>query len=439
MIQSHYPRVLFITPCAFNKITGGGITFSNLFRGWPADRLATLTGDRLPVTRDVCCKYYFLTGLELNKIPPFSMVWKDRPNTPSGPGPEDKPNFGGKAFGRGWIFGAAKQILGEAGIPDRGRLSPELRSWLRAYKPEVIYTILGTPGYMDLISKISREFNLPVVIHLMDDGVTDPVRRGLFGGYLRYLYRRKLRGIIKQTSLAIAICELMADTYTRRYGIPFIHFQNTVDINKWHPEGDREFKINGTPRLVYIGSVLEQAQAQSLENCCAAVKLLNEQGDMVKLDIYTPVALMQRASVSFLQHENIRIQDAPEDDRIFFKILRESDLLLLPVNFDEKSVQYIRYSMPTKVPSYLISSTPILVYGPAGVAQVEYARERHWGHVVDQEDVSKLAQSIRKLLHDAPARMQFSSNALTVVRENHGADRVRTRFQNALVEVCRDF
>lgn len=34
------PRVLLLTPEAFNKVTGAGITFSNLFAGWPKDEIA---------------------------------------------------------------------------------------------------------------------------------------------------------------------------------------------------------------------------------------------------------------------------------------------------------------------------------------------------------------------------------------------------------------
>ena len=37
-----YPRILVVTGNNFNLVTGGGITLTNLFRGWPADRLANL-------------------------------------------------------------------------------------------------------------------------------------------------------------------------------------------------------------------------------------------------------------------------------------------------------------------------------------------------------------------------------------------------------------
>ena len=69
-----YPKILFITPLAFNKFSGTGITFTNLFKNWPKDRIATVTGDRNPVTKDVCEKYFFLSTDELGFHKPFSFV-----------------------------------------------------------------------------------------------------------------------------------------------------------------------------------------------------------------------------------------------------------------------------------------------------------------------------------------------------------------------------
>ncbi|MFH1983050.1 MAG: glycosyltransferase [Pseudomonadota bacterium] len=435
MKPADFPRVLFITPCAFNRLTGGGITFTSLFRGWPEGKIATITGDRVPVTRDVCRHYYFLTGKELKKIRPFSWVWQgSTSHTPLG---MESAVADGPAAHRAALYRFAKTLLGEAGIPDRGDLSQDLKKWVDAFRPELIYTILGTPGYADLVTKISRRNHLPVVVHLMDDGETDPVRSGLLGPHLRGLYRRKLRATFRETRQAIAICEQMADAYRRRYGIPFIHFQNAVDLQRWKPAEEKHVDIESSPRIVYIGSVLKSAQADSLLDCCAAVRLLNEQGFKISFDIFSQLAMMQRKPEDYRLHENIRIQNAPEDDHAFFDILKKADLLLLPVNFDKASFRYIRYSMPTKIPSYLVSGTPVLVYGPGGVAQVEYARDEGWGHVVDKADVPLLAGTIRELMATPQKREALSTRALEIVAKNHDIQIVRTGFQSALAKVVK--
>ena len=61
------PRVL-IFGHAFNKKHGGGITLSNLFRGWPGDRIAVVaTGHAMySLSTDVCQTFYQLGSDEFS-------------------------------------------------------------------------------------------------------------------------------------------------------------------------------------------------------------------------------------------------------------------------------------------------------------------------------------------------------------------------------------
>jgi hypothetical protein len=125
------------------------------------------------------------------------------------------------------------------------------------------------------------------------------------------------------------------------------------------------------------------------------------------------------------------------DDDSYFHSLAAADILLLPVNFDAHSVRYIRLSMPTKVPSYLVSGTPILVYGPSGTAQVDYARGAGWGHVVDRQDRTALMTAIRRLAGDLALRQDLSATARRVAADRHDSATVRTGFQSALAAASR--
>lgn len=61
MPEYEYPKVL-IFGAPFNNFSGGGITLTNLFKGWPKDRIAcTSTGHVLMgVSNDVCDVFYRL-------------------------------------------------------------------------------------------------------------------------------------------------------------------------------------------------------------------------------------------------------------------------------------------------------------------------------------------------------------------------------------------
>src|SRR5260221_10834710 len=72
--MSNFPRVLFVTPLAFNDFTGGGVTFTNLFRGWPKDRLFTVHADALSVSTDTCVNYFALGPEELPLAGPLEAL-----------------------------------------------------------------------------------------------------------------------------------------------------------------------------------------------------------------------------------------------------------------------------------------------------------------------------------------------------------------------------
>ena len=58
MTLADFPRILVVTSNNFNQVTGGGITLTNLFRGWPADRIANLHEDPTPEDDSVCRRFY---------------------------------------------------------------------------------------------------------------------------------------------------------------------------------------------------------------------------------------------------------------------------------------------------------------------------------------------------------------------------------------------
>jgi len=448
-LNAYYPKVLFVTPCAFNQITGGGITFRNLFRGWPVESLLTVTGDHIPFTRDVCKNFYRLTRNDLRYRHPFSffaspIIESGLPTDSRQPASgctqdHAEESSGGNVVGRGrqLLRRLVRPVLGNAGLPDCGTLSSGLKAHVERFRPEVLYTILGSAGYLDIVLGLQREFQLPIAMHVMDEGVVNPDWRGVFSGYKKKVFHKRLNQVLHHTARAAAIGSAMADAYTDRYGIRFDHFQNTIEIDQLHSFFEKDLQPDPVPRIVYAGSILPYAQTQSIVDSCEAVCRLNEAGFTVKFEIYTPLDLLPVDKNLFLNSEHISLLDIPAGDEAFFWTLNSADALLLPVNFDQQSTHFIRYSMPTKIPGYLLSGTPILVYGPAEVAQVAYAREAGWGLVADWQGVDLLADGIRRIFTDIDLRQNLRSQARNALACNHDAKIVRKAFQGWLAAAGR--
>jgi glycosyltransferase involved in cell wall biosynthesis len=419
------PRLLFVTSSAFNHVTGGGVTFSNLFRFWPSDRLATAHSDPVPTTDDLCRLYY---GLGPAELAGWRARWRDGAATPAAmpaASPAPAPPL---------LRVVRTTLVGNA-WPDTGRLSPVLERWIARFRPDVLYTILGTIGMMELVEAIRARFLLPLVVHFMDDWPSSLYRGGIAGGLVRARMDRLLQHLVGVASARMAIGDGMAEEFSYRYGAPFLAFQNALDMDSLLPQA-RPRPAASPARILYVGSIFADAQLASLEDAARAVAALAQSGHAVALEIHTPAFLAARHRARLEISPAVKMFDATEDDAAFFELIRGADLLLLPVNFDAASLRFIRHSMPTKIPAYLASGTPVLVYGPGAVDQVAYAARNGWGEVVNTRDLGTLQAAILRLLNDDDRRRSLVARALEMAQRNHDAATVRWRFQEALVRAA---
>lgn len=431
--MSAHPRVLFVTPHAFNALTGGGVTFSNLFRGWPKDRLATVHNDPVPTSDEVCAHYFRLGADEIALAPPLAWARRLRRGGRSAEGARETLQEAAPDPSSG---GLARALLGDS-APEVARLTPALEDWIAAFRPEVLYTILGSNALMALIERIRRRFALPLVVHFMDDWPETAHRRGLCAPVMRRRMDRLVRRLTAEAAVAMGISPAMCDCFAARYGRPFLSFQNTVDLARWGALLRRDADTGGPPfDLLYVGSVFANAQLSSLLDTAAAVEAAAEEGLDIRLSIASPPFLIAPHAARFAAFPRTRILPPITDDEAFFRRIAAADALLLPANFDADSVGFIRYSMPTKVPAYLASGTPVLVYGPAETAQVAYARAAGWGEVIAERSLERLRQGLRRIMTDRDRRETLLRNAQAAARENHDAARVRARFQAALAEAA---
>jgi glycosyltransferase involved in cell wall biosynthesis len=425
---NHLTRALILSPEAFNKITGAGITFSNLFAGWPRDAIAVIHDDALPLSDNVCARFYRLTRREVHwwgwlryiqTVDLFCVAAEER-------AARKQDGRTHRALKR------IKALLFGDGVPQQTHLTPELEAWITEFSPTVLYTTLGSNAMMELVERLRVRFRLPLVIHIMDDWVSVLYRSGFLSHLQNTRKKRLFQHLTEIATARFAVCDEMSEVYRQRYGQIFQSFQNTIDIDAWQQFRKNPVVVGSPVRVAYIGSVFPNAQLTSLRDICNAVQELNDERFSITFEIYSPRHLAEQYREQLVVGTAISLYDTISDDISFFSTLKAVDILVLPVNFDRDTIELIRYSMPTKVPAYLTVGTPILAYGPADVAQIAYARKSGWAITVTVPDREQLKHGLRTLATDMAVRERISGCARAAAAEKFDAKHVRTGFQSAI-------
>jgi glycosyltransferase involved in cell wall biosynthesis len=327
----------------------------------------------------------------------------------------------------------ARRVIGDS-VPKRAHLTSELTAWVNEFQPTLLYGFLGSLEQVDLTRQLAKRWAIPLVVHMMDDWPAVLHTGGLLGPVVGPMLRRELKATLREAVGRFAICEQMCEEYQQRYGYPFLPFQNALDVERWLPDSRTDWKA-GTPFVLrYVGSIVPDGQRESLRDIARAVARLSADGIDVQLWIHSPAH--ESAYLRDLSSPAVRIE-GPPDPKSIARLLAGTDLLVLPYNFDARSARYIRLSLPTKAPAYMISGTPILVYAPGDVATARYATQEGWGYVVATRGEEAVMSAVRTLMQHTSLREQLGRRAREVAVARHDASVVKAAFWTALCEASR--
>jgi glycosyltransferase involved in cell wall biosynthesis len=436
-----YPRTL-IAGRGFDQSSGAGITLSSLFHGWPKERLAAMAAVGESLESDVCQQYYVLGSDDTSWVWPLSRLAHSVPSGPvlqdtgdtgeslltkdtalRPPGDLGEMSLARRAFWASMTRSGAQQFL------IRYRISDRLARWIRSYRPEVVYTHLESLQSIGFVDDLISRWDLPLVIHMMDDWPMAPVGAGLLSPVIRRLIDTRLRRLLDKAACTMGISRYMCGVYEKRYGREFLPFHNVLDTRAWTVQPRSDWKASEPFRIVYAGRV-GIANEESLRDVAAVVAELADRGMPVRLEIYC-LARSPFPPGTWPESRAVRVLPAVAYGQIP-RLLVEADLLLLPLGFSTQDLAYARYSMPTKVAEYLGSGAPVLVYCPEDTALAHYARAEGWAAVVGTRDRAELTRTIASLVRHEKAREQLGRVALEVSERDNDPERIRADFVRAL-------
>ena len=101
-------------------------------------------------------------------------------------------------------------------------------------------------------------------------------------------------------------------------------------------------------------------------------------------------------------------------------------------DFTDRGINYLRFSMPTKVSEYMISGTPVLVYASGELAVSGFFSNNNCGLCVKNRDKTELVEAIEFMINNHDYRKEISNNAMRIASQNFDVIRVRSSFQNLI-------
>jgi len=356
--------------------------------------------------------------------------------TSSGRKTKADSNGGASSGSKSALMTILNTLDGSRRLCEQVHLSSELEQWIRHFRPEIVYTLLVDLTFIRLTQRISESFGAPTAIHFMDDWPSEIYRHGVFAPLLNSQMQSNLRQVVEAASLCLGISPAMCTAYTQRYGTRFQPFNNTLDVQAWLRKGKREWKPGERFRIIYSGSI-EANQVEALKQVCDAAAGLRREGTDLEMRIYTPEFYAARYANYLRNEPAVTVLPVPVTQAEVAVLFTDADLLVAAVNFDAEAVSHFRYSMPTKLPAYMLSETPILLYGPEQVEFIRSAKSSGWGFAVTSEDGEGLRDALLRMIHNEELRRTLAMTARDIAVTNYDASRVRPAFHQVLADAAQ--
>jgi len=436
--MTNIPRVLIFGQ-PLNNHTGGGITLSNLFKGWPIDKIAGMyiNYGYARLSTDVCRTYYQL-GKEEHKwkfpLNIFKQTYPSglRSNDIKGGESITYAKTGVSMMASSFLFFFARW-LGLNNCDSVIGISPKLAKWLSEYNPEILYLQVSTREGILFASQLIDYLKIPSAIHMMDDWPSTISDHGPLRKYWKAKIDREFRQLLNKVDIHLSISDAMSDEYQKRYHKQFQAFHNPVEVESYSIPRKKESHANRF-RILYLGRI-GTANKASIVLFAKAISHLKIDNQRIELDIYSKDAdLPDLKLVNEL--ENVRVMP-PVPYEAVPGMLKEYDLLFLPLDFTVNGLKFARFSIPTKATEYMLSGTPVFVLAPEETAVYRFFKNNSCGFCISSPNEEEILEGIRFIIRNEEYRNQIGNKAVNLARKQFDATIVRQKFQSMLTDLSQ--
>jgi glycosyltransferase involved in cell wall biosynthesis len=438
MFSNAYRKILIIGQ-PFNVTSGGGITLTNLFTGWPIDKIAVAFAPwgEVGITTQICNTYYRIGNEEHKWRFPFNIFKRSFPisglitdvvNVEKSYGHYRK---GLKRFLADIMLNPLLTWMGLFHYGSEIKISEKMKDWLKMYKPDILYLQVSTLEGIVFSCQLIDHLRIPSAIHMMDDWPSTISMSGPLKNFWRNKIDKEFRILLDKVNLHLSISESMSEEYKNRYGKEFIAFHNPIQPHAWLFHRKTSFALNKEHITILFSGRIGTGISHSLIEVASAIDALDYNNFSIKFHIQT--TNKENDICHRLQRFKCVVINPTVDYKEIPEIFSNADILVLANDFNSEAINFLKFSMPTKAPEYMISGTPVLVYAPQETAVSKFFSLNNCGFCVTSQGQEALMNAIHYMLNNEEYRRQISENAINLAQGRFNADTVREKFHSTLL------
>jgi hypothetical protein len=430
------PRVLVLCAEPFNSERGSGITLTNLFGRWEREKLFSVYWLDVAVDTKVCRHYCKIPAVSrrlgsiLNRPYPSSVAAHAAAETVA---PANRVGLIASLMRKVAILDSwpgFSECLRHICIP-----AAALKS-IKDFRPQVIYCVLSSLQAASIAYRLYQRLGIPLVIHIFDDWISlQPgtlfERLPGLGGLRRY------EKVMRLAKVHLAIGPDMAQSYAERYGLRFTPLQNPVDPGIWDLPMQPCRSAESGLRLRFTGNLYCPGNLSGIKEFAHAIEVASASAGPLYFEIYAPSEVVKLYQPMFAGYPHTSLHPVPTDVRKLTELYNDAAALVIAMDSAGAQGSLLKLSMPTKIPSILMSGRPLLIYAPPEAAVVKFAKRHDVGYVIHAPaSTAQLADGISMFLADNHRRFTRASAGKRLAHSMFATIHVQPLFAKLLTEAA---
>ncbi len=363
------PNVLVSTVGAWSDSVGSN-TMSELFKGYPKDKLACLY-IRADVSDSASCHRYFhiFEGRVMKSILKRKLITGEEytsgeKDNSSSDLEAEKKRYSSFRRKSNWFYLFAREFVWLFGKWK----SKELDAFLDDFNPEVLVCPIESYIHFNRINEYIIKKKQPRVIgFLWDDNFTYKQHPHSIGYKLhRWWLRHGVKRLVKQCETVVALSPKMKEEADAAFGI------NSVLLTK--PIFDQppfnHYKSSTPLRLLYTGNLYVDRD-ETIADIVDAIREVNKDAQRVILDVYTSTAIKPSLEDRIKVDGCCVIHDPVKQSEVL-RLQKETDVLLFVESLNDDGSGAARLSFSTKLTDYFCAGKCIWSVGTNQLSAIDY-------------------------------------------------------------------